>query len=79
MSNYWMISDRTINRGGGSFGTDRGDLTFWLSDGAGALDQLSSWEKSTQAKFTQALMDAVLDYQQGLKHLNGSSGKKATQ
>jgi len=60
MPNYWMISDRNILPDGG-FGGEKGDLSFWVSDGGPTfpLDQFTSWMRITHDKFRDGLIAAA--------------------
>lgn len=54
---FWMIANRTRTNGG--LGSDESTLSYWTSDGAGPLDQLSTWQKRTAKQFQKELIDAV--------------------
>jgi N-acetylmuramoyl-L-alanine amidase len=50
------------------------EISFVTNKQDGALLKTQSYRQ----QIAQALMDAVLNYQQSLKRLNGIAGKKAT-
>ena len=62
MPRYYMISNRNVS--GNVLGTNRsGRVTFWLSDGAGPLDDLETWGKPvSQAEFKRQLLAAAQEF-----------------
>lgn len=56
MPNYWMISNRTVGKDG--FGSDRGELTYWVSD-KGPLKQFKNWKRVSGDAFQKLLVAAA--------------------
>jgi len=57
MPKYWMISNRAL--AGNSFGSTRGELTYWTSD-QGPLTNFKNWKQRSAAQF-QKLLGAAAD------------------
>jgi esterase/lipase superfamily enzyme len=56
MPNYWLITNRTVANSG--FGTDRGELSFWVAN-AGPLDDFGSWARVSADNFKTQLIAAA--------------------
>ncbi len=56
MARYWMISNRNVKRDG--LGIGHSSLSYWLSD-KNAVDELSSWERTTGPQFKKELIKAA--------------------
>jgi esterase/lipase superfamily enzyme len=54
---YWMITNR--NKTANGLGPVEAALSYWTSNAAGAIDQLSAWQKRTASQFRKDLIDAV--------------------
>jgi esterase/lipase superfamily enzyme len=57
---YWMITNRNVRPG--TLGASKADLSFWVADGAGPLDQLGSWARVTQATFRAQLVAEIAGF-----------------
>src|SRR5216684_201497 len=56
MPAYWMISNRVAQKSG--FGTDRGPLTYWVSDN-GPLTVFKNWKRASADDFKNLLVAAA--------------------
>lgn len=54
---YWMITNRNEEDDG--LGKDVSDLSFWTSDGQGAIDDFSTWTLVAQDRFKKSLIAAA--------------------
>lgn len=59
---YYMVTNRALRNGVPT--SDLGTLSYWISDGSGALDQIGSWTKQTPAAFRKALIAAADSFPQ---------------
>ncbi|MCX6607891.1 MAG: alpha/beta fold hydrolase [Acidobacteria bacterium] len=51
---YYMVSNRVLSKG--TLTSEIGENSYWISDGAGPLDQLTSWKAETADGFRKALI-----------------------
>src|SRR4051812_42191232 len=60
MPAYWMITDRDL--ASDLLGLERGPQTYWVSDGAAPLGQLSSWTQVTADEFQAEVVAAASQF-----------------
>lgn len=74
---YWMISNRKKSDDQQTLGNNQGPLSFWTTDNAAAIDDLSVWTEQSADDFKKALTLEVRrfpwiddpDHQEQQKHL----------
>jgi esterase/lipase superfamily enzyme len=60
MPAYWMITDRSVEAT--DLGLDQAAQSYWVSDGAGPLDQLASWTQVAADQFQTQLVAAAAQF-----------------
>ena len=59
---YWMISNRNVLTAQNTLGINQGGLTYWVTEQASGLGQLSTWTKVTPTAFRNQLIAVAKEF-----------------